>query len=113
MLRAASCLLNNAKCRKVGCVPNRALVKTFVNIETLDLVGLTEDAIRQSIDYTHGILDIIDETLLANGAFRLAAMMELANLSTFVGNLLGSGIANTSNGVFKRNIPHKYPDLLS
>jgi len=40
-------------------------------------------------------------------------MMELANLSTFIGNLLGAGIANASQGRFRRNGPHKYPDLLA
>jgi len=40
-------------------------------------------------------------------------MVELANLSAIVGNLVGAGIAKYSNGTFKRNGPHKYPDLLS
>jgi hypothetical protein len=39
-------------------------------------------------------------------------MIELANLSSVVGNLLGAGIAKFSQGMFERNGPHKYPDLL-
>jgi hypothetical protein len=85
----------------------------FVNTYHLDVVGLTEQALTNGVLYVHSILDIIDDTLLGRGAFRLASMMELANLSTFIGNLLGSGIAEASNGAFVRNGPHRYPDLLS
>jgi hypothetical protein len=40
-------------------------------------------------------------------------MVELANLSSMVGNLLGAGIEKYSKNNFKRNGPHKYPDILS
>lgn len=76
-------------------------------------VGLTAEILSQGIAYTYHILDLIDKTLLERGAFRLSQMMELANLSTFVGNLLATGIANASHGVFCKNRPHKYPDLLA
>lgn len=85
----------------------------FVNTHHLEAVGLTQRMLRESVVYTHSILDIIDATLLEQGAFRLASMMELANFSTFIGNLLGSGIAKASNGLLERNGPHKFPDLLS
>ena len=39
-------------------------------------------------------------------------MVELANLSSIVGNLLGEGCARNSNGNLIRNIPHTYPDLI-
>ncbi|GAB4207761.1 MAG: hypothetical protein OHK0022_36400 [Roseiflexaceae bacterium] len=86
---------------------------TFINSELLSEAGLTENMIREGITYTYLILDIIDRTLLSNKAFRLANMMELANLSTFIGNLFAAGIAKEPSGVFKRNGPHKYPDLLA
>jgi hypothetical protein len=85
----------------------------FINTHHLNVVGLTQQALTEGILYTHSILDIIDKTLLDSDAFRLSSMMELANLSTFIGNLLGSGIAKASNGAFRKNRPHKYPDLLS
>jgi hypothetical protein len=85
----------------------------FVNTHYLNAVGLTQHALIEGVRYTHSVLDIIDNTLLDSGAFRLANMMELANFSTFIGNLLGSGIAEASSGTFRRNGPHKYPDLLS
>jgi hypothetical protein len=40
-------------------------------------------------------------------------MIELANLSSIIGNIFGSGIAKASEGIFLRNGPHKYPDLLA
>jgi hypothetical protein len=85
----------------------------FINTNALNYVGLTQQTLVAAILYAHSILDIIDNTLLERGAFRLANMMELANFSTFIGNLLGSGIAENSNDLFRRNGPHKYPDLLS
>lgn len=91
----------------------RKPVDAFVNAQVLEEVGLSVDMLRDGIAYTYHILDIIDGTLIASGSYRLSQMMELANLSTFIGNLLGAGLANASNGIFKRNGPHKYPDLLS
>jgi len=85
----------------------------FIDTTTLRDAGLTLEALKGGIDYTYHILDMIDTTLIANDSYRLSQMMELANLSTFVGNLLGAGIANSSNGAFNRNGPHKYPDLLA
>lgn len=90
----------------------RKPVGTFTNIGVLEEVGLSSEILRNGIEYTYHILDVIDNTLIASGSFRLSQMMELANLSTFVGNLLGAGIANASNEIFMRNGPHKYPDLL-
>ena len=40
-------------------------------------------------------------------------LVELANLSSIVGNLLGAGYANCSNGFYRRNKPHTYPDLIA
>lgn len=84
----------------------------FVNEACLSAAGLTADMIAYGIQYAHGILDAIDCTLVLRGEPRLSNMIELANLSSVVGNVLGSGIAKASNGAFTRNGPHKYPDLL-
>ncbi|HKV33262.1 MAG TPA: hypothetical protein VJP89_03045 [Pyrinomonadaceae bacterium] len=43
----------------------------------------------------------------------MSAMVELANLSSMLGNLLAAGIAKASAGSFIKNGPHKYPDLLA
>jgi hypothetical protein len=68
---------------------------------------------QAACNYTHAILDLLDEKLLSSGAFPISELIELANLSSMVGNLLGAGIVKFSNGIFQRNGPHKYPDLLS
>lgn len=88
-------------------------VGNYFDRQTLTATGLTIDMLKDGIAYTYHILDLIDVTLVDSGAFRLSQMMELANLSTFVGNLLGSGIANSSQNIYKRNGPHKYPDLVA
>lgn len=74
--------------------------------------GLTVDMIRGAIEYTHNVLDRIDQTLIEYGSNRLAGLLELANLSAIVGNLFRGGIANVSNGAFTANRPHTFPDLL-
>ena len=66
----------------------------------------------EAIKYCYETLDIIDDQLIAHGASRLAGLVELANLSSMVGNLLGAGLAESSRGLYKRNKPHTYPDLL-
>jgi len=86
---------------------------SFIKVPGLEKAGITIDMIAAGVAYTYEILDAIDEKLLASGAFRLAKLIELANLSSVIGNLLGSGIARASEGVFQRNGPHKYPDLLA
>lgn len=69
--------------------------------------------IASAISFVHNILDGLDHTLVSNGESRLAEMVELANLSAIIGNLLRTGISKASNGRFVANGPHKYPDLLS
>ena len=87
-------------------------VKFFNNAE-LAAAGLTIEMISGGLKFTNSILDLIDQQLLSHGSPRLANIVELANFSSIVGNLLGAGIARSSNGIFKRNGPHKYPDLLA
>ena len=86
---------------------------SFVNLAALQEAGLTGEMIASGITYVHNILDGLDSQLLSAGAFRLSQMFELANVSSMLGNLLGAGIANSSDGVFLRNGPHRYPDLLA
>ena len=76
-------------------------------------MGLSKHMVASGVSFVHRILDALDGTLVANGEDRLSQMLELANLSAIVGNLLRTGIATSSNGRFIANGPHKYPDLLS
>lgn len=57
-------------------------------------------------------LDMIDDQLTSRGSQPIAKLVELANLSSMVGNLVGGCIADESEGLYVRNRPHHYPDLL-
>jgi DNA-binding XRE family transcriptional regulator len=74
--------------------------------------GLDSNMLIEAINHCYHTVDIIDKQLIANNSPRLANLVELANLSSIIGNLLGAGIAMASNGLYKRNKPHSYPDLL-
>jgi len=85
----------------------------FINEDILREGGLTFEILQKSISYTHDILDDIDEKLLNVGIGRMSQLVELANLSSMIGNILGEGIEKFSNGKLERNGPHKFPDLLA
>lgn len=93
--------------------PKRELKGVFIRTEKLKKAGLTLENLQKSIKYTHDILDEIDKKLISVNVGRISQMIELANLSSMVGNLLGAGIEKFSNNNFKRNKPHKYPDILA
>jgi transcriptional regulator with XRE-family HTH domain len=74
--------------------------------------GLDGTVLIRAIATAYRILDTIDAELIKNGASPIANLVELANLSSMVGNLLGAGLAGQSDGMYLRNRPHAYPDLL-
>lgn len=76
-------------------------------------VTVTEEMISGSITHSYETLDMIDQNLVAKGTHKLSNLVELANLSSIVGNLLGAGYAENSNGLYYRNKPHTYPDLVA
>lgn len=86
--------------------------KGFANGEALDAVGLSYDQLAASVRGTYRLLDRIDATLIDDGVDPLCQVVELANLSSMIGNILGAEIAKASNGLYVRNGPHKFPDLL-
>lgn len=67
--------------------------------------------IAEGVQYAHDILDSLDDRLLELDAPRMSGLVELANFSSIVGNLLATGIVKASRGVFDRAGPHKYQDL--
>jgi hypothetical protein len=85
----------------------------FINAKVLEGIGLSHEILRQSIQDTYNLLDQVDATLMGSEVFPLSQMVELANLSSMIGNILASAIAKHSNGLLQRNGPHKYPDLLT
>jgi len=76
-------------------------------------VLLTEDVIKGSITHCYETLDLIDQNLVSKGSQKISNLVELANLSSITGNLLGAGFAEYSNGNYYRNRPHTYPDLVA
>ncbi len=81
--------------------------------ESLRAIGLAPAAIAEGISRSYDVLDTIDSRLLERGFPRLASLLELVNLSAVVGNLLRWGIARASDGRFRPNRPHAYPDLIA
>lgn len=84
------------------------------NTDALNSIGLTPERLCHAIFHAYTVIDSIDSRLLEGGLERLGGgTVELANLSSIVGNLLGAGVALHSGRQFVRNGPHKFPDLLS
>lgn len=93
---------------------NRIIESSAVfNDPALEAVGLSREMISFGISFVHKILDGLDATLVKNGEMRLAQMIELANVSAIIGNLLRTGVAKASDGRFIANGPHRHPDLIS
>lgn len=83
------------------------------NADQLDAyTGLSGQMLLKAIHGCYNMLDTIDTELRANGLPPIGGLVELANLSSMVGNMVGGAIAEASEGLYKRNRPHAYPDLL-
>lgn len=67
--------------------------------------------LRNGINFVYRTLDIIDEKLIQANSGRMSTLVELANLSSIIGNLFAAGIVKSSNGIFTRAGAHKYQDL--
>lgn len=85
----------------------------FVNAKILESIGLSHEIFKFAIGDTYNLLDKVDRTLETAGVFPLSQTVELANLSSMIGNMLATAIAKHSKGLLQRNEPHKYPDLLT
>lgn len=117
VIKQAEEILDDAQAIEAGATQNleqrEAQVEHFHNEAVLtNLTGLTHAVIRAAINNTYHTLDIIDAQLVARGALPIAQLVELANISSMIGNLLGAGVADASDGLYARNRPHHYPDLL-
>lgn len=86
------------------CLRNKAALENFT--------GLTAAALSEAIHICYHTLDMIDGKLVSRGSPPIGKLVELANLSSMIGNLVGGAIADCSDGLYQRNKPHHYPDLL-
>lgn len=75
--------------------------------------GLTGEVIAAAIDDAYHTLDLLDRQLQESGVQPFAKLVELNNLSSMLGNILGGAIARHSGGLYERSGPHKYQDLRS
>jgi transcriptional regulator with XRE-family HTH domain len=75
------------------------------------VTGLTADVIVSAIDDAYHTLDLLDRQAVESGAPPFAKLVELANLSAMLGNIVGGAIARHSVGRYERSGPHKYQDL--
>ena len=86
--------------------------KMITATDRMDRTGLTRSMISEGITFVYDVIDRIDASLLQY-EFKLADVVELANLSSIIGNLIRHGIVEASNGRFVNSGPHKYPDMLA
>ena len=85
----------------------------FANADALTAIGLSHEQLAAAVVGTYRLLDRIDATLVSDGVDPLCQVVELANLSSMIGNVLGAEVAKASNGLYVRNAPHRFPDLLA
>jgi len=78
-----------------------------------EATGLTAEMIAAALDDAQHTLDLLDGQLIDNGAPPFAKLVELANLSSMIGNIVGGAIVRHSTGLYERSGPHKYQDLRS
>jgi transcriptional regulator with XRE-family HTH domain len=91
----------------------RLLAENFRNENELrEVTGLPHQAIRGAIEDCYQTLDLIDSELAKRESPLVSQLVELANLSSIIGNLLAAGLVEHSGGAYSRNAPHTYPDLL-
>lgn len=91
---------------------DRYLISRNFSFDPTDVI-VTEETIKGSIVHCYDTLDMIDQNLVSRGVQKMSSLVELANLSSIIGNLLGAGYAQYSNGFYIRNKPHTYPDLIA
>ena len=114
-------LLVHAEAKASG-LPPRAMPKRaprllqdaqFLNeAALLRATGLKSIMLRAGIEHCHQTLDTIDFQLELHGAKPIGRLVERANLSSMIGNIVAEGVAANSAGLYERNMPHTYPDLV-
>lgn len=83
------------------------------NFQFTPYIKLSKEMIKGSVIHCYETLDMIDQHLISNSCAKLSGLVELANLSSIVGNLLGAGCVKYSSNNYIRNKPHTYPDLIA
>lgn len=74
---------------------------------------LDKDMVEMAISDCYKTLGVLDRELNLATGDNFTDLVELANLSSMIGNILGASIMKRSEGALIRNKPNTYPDLLS
>jgi len=80
--------------------------------EELNKTGLSTAIIREAITFVYRTLTVLDDALLSREIDRFTKLVERTTLSSLIGDLLRTGIVKSSNGLYRNNAPHTYPDIL-
>lgn len=104
-LNSSAGVTQSARRSNAGCFRNEEKLRHHT--------GFTHQMIAAAMEDCYNTLDLIDEELMRRGAPPFSQLVELANLSSMIGNLLAAGLVQHSNGAFRRNTPHTYPDLVA
>lgn len=87
----------------------RKFEEKFLRLDNFNSSMLVSpEIIRGCISHLYTTLDIIDENLSDNGSDKFSLLVEKANLSSVVGNILGSGVVKYSNNRYYRNEPNTF-----
>lgn len=78
-----------------------------------EATGLSAEVIGAAMDDTYHTLDLLDRQLTESSAPPFSKLVELNNLSSMIGNIVGGAMARHSAGKYERSGPHKYQDLRS
>ena len=74
---------------------------------------LEKEVVLGAVQDCYATLEVLDRELLTSTGESFSQLVELANLSSMIGNILGAAIMKRSEGKFNRNKPNTYPDLLN
>ena len=91
-------------------MPRKSETAVYLNESAL-AKGVTQERIASAVAYVHDTLDTLDQQLLTKGLPRMTGLVELANLSSIIGNIFSSGFVAAAEGDYSRAGPHKYQDL--
>ncbi len=105
MLARAEAIASGKTAESARSIKKRTAQKRHFHNESelMRLTGLSHECIRHAIQGCYQTLDTVDFQLKAHNSPPFARLVELANISSMIGNLLGGQIAACSNGLYIRN----------
>jgi transcriptional regulator with XRE-family HTH domain len=81
-------------------------------VQLTAMTGLTTGMTARAIELAYRKLDLVDDQIRESGSSALAGLIDLPELSALTTNVLSSGIARASNGLYVQSRPDHSPSLL-